>query len=67
MQEDRSRIILNDKTVRIRNLLDLNAHWPQIRSRLEVAINENEISDPNVSRMVEWLIILGDKTLYRLE
>ncbi|MEO9528879.1 hypothetical protein [Roseibium sp.] len=67
MQYDRSWIVLDGTPVQIRNLVDLNAHWPLIRERLQSAIKNEEIADPNLRNMIEWLVVLGEKTLFRIE
>lgn len=67
MQNDRNWIVLDGTPVQIRNLVDLNAHWPLIRERLQSAIKNEEIADPNLRNMVDWLIVLGEKTLFRIE
>ncbi|MEM5585272.1 hypothetical protein WNZ15_22640 [Roseibium sp. AS2] len=67
MQDDRNWIVLDGTPVQIRNLVDLNAHWPLIRERLQSAIKNEEIADPNLRNMIEWLVVLGEKTLFRIE
>lgn len=67
MRDDLSQIVVNGIQMQIRSLVDLNAHWPEIRGRLEESIEREEIADNDLRKIVNWLVILGDKTLYRLD
>jgi len=59
-------IEIDGTSIEIKNLVDLHTHWPKIRDRLELAIENDEFSDPNLRKIVEWLIVLAEKTLFRM-
>lgn len=67
MQNQHADIIINGTPVKIGNLVDLHAHWPLIRHRLQDAIESDEIGDTELCKIIEWLVVLGEKTLFRID
>lgn len=67
MQYEDTQITINNVSIEVKNLLDLHSHWPEIRARLDQAVSSPEIEDAELKKIVRWLTILGDKTLYRIE
>lgn len=67
MQNEHNHITINGTPVQIKNLVDLHAHWPLVHKRLQQAIESGEIEDPELCKIIEWLIVLGEKTLFRIE
>lgn len=65
MQNEVTVIKIDEATLEIRNLVDLHTHWPKISNRLHEAIESGELEDQDLQKIVEWLIILGEKTLFR--
>lgn len=65
MQNEANVIKIGEISLEIKSLVDLHNHWPEISNRLRQAIEGGEIEDEDLCKIVEWLIILGDKTLFR--
>lgn len=67
MNDKSSRITLGGNEIRIESLVDLHTHWPLVRERLQNAMDTNEIEDQDLCKVIDWLVVLGEKTLFRID
>ncbi|GAA0774600.1 hypothetical protein E1180_14140 [Roseibium denhamense] len=65
MPQEATVIRIGDTYIEIKSLVDLHKHWPEVSARVNKAIEEGEVEDQNLCKIIEWLVILGDKTLFQ--